>query len=218
MASWTELKQTPYAGRVLTKPVDTSPSVMDEHAKTREKLNDLFEALDILSSIIPSPKTAAGVGMGAIKLFHGGNAFTKWNPKLIGTGERGFLAQGPGLYAGDSKDLATLYKKYATQDPALLELGIKDDGILEIAKKMTDEQLARLKQAEKELNKLGLNTERYGLYNAFLGGRPYNKEEVRQALVESGVPGLKQNLNNAYGSEFSIFDPEIIQSIKRIDK
>lgn len=152
------------------------------------------------------------------KLYHGGRPFTEWDPKTVGMGESGqILAQGPGLYAGDTKDLARLYKKYGGKDPALLELEVEDLNIIDPAKKLSDSHRRIVQEAVDRLDEKGLKASSSGLRNSFLNGRFYNKEEVRKALVESGLDGLKQDLHNAYGSEFSIFNPEVIKSIKRIE-
>lgn len=160
--------------------------------------------------------------MGALellkKLYHGGRKFSQWDPKTIGTGEGRFLAQGPGLYAGDNTDLAKVYLKYGGDSPTLSELIVDSSRIIQPQKKMTDEQREIYYRAAGALDKLGLNATKSGIPNVFLNGRSYNPQEVRQALVESGLGGLKQDLYNQFGSEYAIFDPEIIKSIRAIEK
>lgn len=154
-----------------------------------------------------------------LKLFHGGRKFEKWDPKTVGSGEgMRYLAQGPGLYAGDNPDLARVYLKYGGKDPALSELMVDPTSILQPQKKMSEEHKEIYQQALKGLDSLGLRASSSGIPNAFLVGRSYNPQEVRQALVESGLTGLKQDLYNHFGSEYAIFDPSIIKSITQAKK
>ena len=161
------------------------------------------------------------MGVGAIKsLFHGGRNFSAWNPATMRSGElaggRSFFAQGPGLYAGDEQLLAELYMQYGGKDPALLKLMVEDKNIINPSKKVSPEHAEMIAAAEKALDALGLKSSQYGIRNSFLNGRPYNPEVVRNIMADSGIAGFKQDLGNAYGSEFVIFDPNVIQDITRV--
>jgi len=157
------------------------------------------------------------------KLYHGGRKFDKWEPKMIGMGEGGgrrnpIMAQGPGLYAGDTTGLAKVYLKYGGDNPAMTELNVDPTNIINYYKKMSPEHLERIKEAESRLDALGLKTSNYGLQNAWLGGREADPQKVRDVLVRSGVDGLQQYLNPSYGTEFSIFNPDIIKQVRTMDK
>jgi hypothetical protein len=167
-----------------------------------------------------------------LKLYHGGRKFEKWNPKMIGMGEgaghpRPLLAQGPGLYAGDLPTLAKIYLPYGGDHPAMTELSVDPTNIIDYYnyKNITPEHREMIKEAESRLDKYGLNTTKYGLQNAWLGGRYPAHELVRNTLVESGIGGLKQNLDKnllpgetRFGHEFSIFNPDIIKRVRTMDK
>jgi hypothetical protein len=157
-----------------------------------------------------------------LKLYHGGRKFEQWNPKMIGMGEGAgrrnpLMAQGPGLYAGDTTDLAKIYLKYGGDDPALTELSVDPTNIINYYKKMPPEHLEKVKEAESRLDALGLRTSNYGLQNAWLGGREADPQRVRDILVNSGVDGLQQYLNPYFGTEFSIFNPDIIKRVRTMD-
>lgn len=151
------------------------------------------------------------------KLYHGGRKFTEWNPNTIGSGERGILAQGPGLYAGDNPKLAKIYMKYGGDQPTLSELLVDDTMIFNPSKKMTEPQLEAYNKAAAQLDKLGLKASNYGIRNALLNRNWWNPQEVRQLLSESGVAGFRQSLGEGFGDEFSIFDPQVIKSIRAVD-
>lgn len=149
-----------------------------------------------------------------LHLFHGGRKFDEWNPKTIGSGEgTRFMAQGPGLYAGNKPELARRYLRYGGEDPQLSMLEVDPTRIIQPAKKMTEEEREIYHRAVAAMDKMGLRASQSGLPNAFLNGRSYNPQEARQALAEAGLGGLKQHLNDDFGSEFAIFDPTIIKSI-----
>ena len=157
-----------------------------------------------------------------LKLYHGGRKFEQWNPKMIGMGEGAgrrnpLMAQGPGLYAGDTTDLAKIYLKYGGDDPALTELSVDPTNIINYYKKMSPEHLEKVKEAESRLDTLGLRTSNYGLQHAWLGGRAADPQRVRDILVNSGVDGLQQYLNPHFGTEFSIFNPDIIKRVRTMD-
>jgi hypothetical protein len=157
-----------------------------------------------------------------LKLYHGGRKFEKWNPKMIGMGEGAgrrnpLMAQGPGLYAGDTTGLAKIYLKYGGDDSALTELSVDPSNIINYHKKMSPEHLEKVKEAESRLDALGLRTSNYGLQNAWLGGRESDPQRVRDILVNSGVDGLQQYLNPDFGTEFSIFNPDIIKRVRTMD-
>jgi hypothetical protein len=157
-----------------------------------------------------------------LKLYHGGRKFEQWNPKMIGMGEGAgrrnpLMAQGPGLYAGDTTGLAKIYLKYGGDDPALTELSVDPTNIINYHKKMSPEHLEKVKEAESRLDALGLRTSNYGLQNAWLGGREADPQRVRDILVNSGVDGLQQYLNPYFGTEFSIFNPDIIKRVRTMN-
>lgn len=152
-----------------------------------------------------------------LKLYHGGRKFSTWDPRMIGTGEGRFLAQGPGLYGGDTPVLGKVYTRYGGTSPTLSELVVDPQRIIDPAEKMTPEQRAIINEAESRLDRLGLKASNYGIRAAFLNGRPYDPEKVRSALVDSGLTGLRQYLNPDYGSEYVIYDPGIIKSIRHMD-
>jgi hypothetical protein len=157
-----------------------------------------------------------------LKLYHGGRKFEQWNPKMIGMGEGAgrrnpLMANGPGLYAGDTTGLAKIYLKYGGDDPALTELNVDPTNIINYYKKMSPEHLEKVKEAESRLDALGLRTSNYGLQNAWLGGREADPQRVRDILVNSGVDGLQQYLNPSFGTEFSIFNPDIIKRVRTMD-
>jgi hypothetical protein len=165
-----------------------------------------------LQAMTYSPEAEAAL----IKLYHGGKAFKKWDPKKIGSGEGFLMPLGPGLYAGNNPQLAEVYMKYGGKDPALLELLVDDTNILQTSKKMSPLHRAAYDAATKRFDEMGLRGSSNGIPNSFLSGRYYDKELTRNALVDSKIDGLKQHLNDDFGDEFAIYNPDIIKSITRL--
>jgi hypothetical protein len=212
-----------------------------------QQVKDIFNP-EIMKRAKPmSQEDAMNVAMGAmtttpnkplLTLFHGGRKFDKWNPQMIGMGEgrglsRPTLALGPGLYAGNKPELAKIYLKYGGENPVLSKMQVNGSNIINYSQKEADEllshqeQLERIKEAESRLDKLGLNTVKYGLTNAWLGGRETKSQydAIREALIKSKIDGLKYNLDAKLlpgeeawmGHEYSIFNPDIIKSIEHVD-
>lgn len=153
-------------------------------------------------------------GLGAIrKLFHGGRGFSRWDPRTLGTGEGGVQAQGPGLYAGDTTDLAKAYLKYGGENPVLSELTVDSSRIFNPALKLEDQHREAYERASKFLDSLGYRASRNGIRNALLYQSTYPKELVREGLVDSGIDGFFQRLNGDFGNEFVIFNPDAIKDI-----
>ena len=145
-------------------------------------------------------------------LFHGGRPFTKWDPGTIGFGEGRFLAQGPGLYAGDIEDLARIYKKYGGDDPALLKLAVDDSRIFNPTLKMSPEHKEAYDRAASILDPRG-----YGLRGKLMDIPRYKYDQTRKLLVDSGIDGMRQRLGDELGDEWVIFNPDIIKSVDRIE-
>jgi len=144
------------------------------------------------------------------KLFHGGRAFQKWNPKTIGSGE-GSGVLGPGLYASDKKITAALYKQYGGVDGVVHELLVDVTNMLDPRKKLTPEQELIYKKATEALDNLGLRASEKGVKASLQQiYDPILKEKARKAIVEAGLDGLYEHLNDVYGTEFSIFNPNAI--------
>jgi hypothetical protein len=158
-----------------------------------------------------------------LTLFHGGRKFDKWNPKMIGMGEGGgrrsnlSLANGPGLYAGDTPLLAKMFLKYGGENPALSKLLVDDTNIIYTNKKLSEEMAEKVKEASSRMDKLGMGATRNGLQAAFLSGVPYDRQVVRDILVDSGIDGVKQNLHNVFGHEYALYNPDIIKAIEQVD-
>jgi hypothetical protein len=193
----------------VIKTLKDSLSNPEEHAKKQ-----VSNAVENLQNMKPEDAVNFMSILGTLKLYHGGRAFTKWDPATIGTGEGFLMPQGPGLYAGNEQ-LASRYKKYGGSDPALLELLVDDSRIIEPRKKMSLEHKEAYNRAVEALDVLGLKASNSGIPNVFLSGRPYSNEKIRQVLVNSGIDGLKQSLNEVFGHEYVIFNPDIIKSIIR---
>lgn len=158
-----------------------------------------------------------------LKLYHGGRKFDKWDPKMIGMGEGGgrrsnlSLANGPGLYAGDTPLLAKMFLKYGGENPALSKLLVDDTNIIYTNKKLSEEMAEKVKEASSRMDKLGMGATRNGLQAAFLSGVPYDRQVVRDILVDSGIDGVKQNLHNVFGHEYALYNPDIIKAIEQVD-
>jgi hypothetical protein len=145
------------------------------------------------------------------RLYHGGRSFDKWDPSTVGTGEGYLLPQGPGLYLGN-RDLAKVYKKYGGDDPALLQLDLDTSRVLDPAVKMSPSEREAYEYVSKKYDPRG-----YGLRNKLSDLPKYRFDEVRKDLIDSGIDGFKQYLNDDFGYEWSIFNPDIIKSIERIE-
>lgn len=157
-------------------------------------------------------------GLGALKrLFHGGRRFSEWDPRTINTGEGHFLAQGPGLYAGDQPNLAKRYLKYGGENPALSELLVDDTRIFNPALKMSDSHKAAYNRAVEFLDSIGMRATNRGLRGALMEAR-YPYQRLREGLIDSGIDGLYQHLNEDFGNEYVIFNPNVIKSINLLDK
>lgn len=156
--------------------------------------------------------------LGFSKLFHGGKEFKIWDPKTIGTGE-GYHAppQGPGLYAADNANLAKVYVKYGGKDGALSEMAVDTGKFINPALKPTPDQLAALKRAEAALDALGLRASSRGVRSALSQTPRHLMHEARQAMIDSGIDGMFQNLGDTVGKEVVIFNPDVIQQVSRAD-
>lgn len=205
----------------------TAPvNLTHDRIRWSEQLNpDSFDYLpteDIPNSLIGEDgkmlftdllRNSAGRNQKELKtLFHGGRPFTKWDPGTIGFGEGRFLAQGPGLYAGDIEDLARIYKKYGGDDPALLKLAVDDSRIFNPALKMSPEHKEAYDRAASILDPRG-----YGLRGKLMDVPRYKYDQTRKLLVDSGIDGMRQRLGDELGDEWVIFNPDIIKSVDRIE-
>lgn len=148
------------------------------------------------------------------KHYHGGRAFDQWDPKTIGSGE-GMLVGGPGLYVGDTPTLAKMYTKYGGENARLSELNVDTTRFFNPARKMTNEQKAAYDRAVEKLDALGLRASSRGLRGALRDVPPHQREKVRQAMVDSGIDGLHEHLNETFGTETVIFNPDVIRKISK---
>lgn len=176
---------------------------------------------NLLSAII-NPESLAGKGallggVGVTKLYHGGRLRGVWDPATIGTGEGKFMAQGPGLYAGDNPDLAKLYMKYGGASPTLTELTVDSTKIMDPRRRLEGAQREAYFKAAAALDSLGFKATDQGIRNALLNKDYYDSQLVRKILADSGVGGFRQDLNNNYGTEYVIFDPSIILEYKLLE-
>jgi hypothetical protein len=150
-----------------------------------------------------------------VTLYHGGRMNGLWDPKTIGSGEgMNFQANGPGLYAGDIKLLAERYVKYGGDKGRVSTLDVDDSNIFNPARKLTPEHSAIYDAAVSTLDNMGLKASKYGLRHALRQVPRHQREEVRIALVKSGVDGVSENLGDPFGTEYSIFNPAVIRSNK----
>lgn len=164
------------------------------------------------------PLLAMTAGKPLLNLYHGGRLKDKWDPVTMGTGEGRGFAQGPGLYAGDTEQLARVYLKYGGDSPQLTKLLVDDSRIFNPAKKMSDEHRQAYQKAEAQLDLMGLKASNYGVRNALNMGRYYDPQKIRQLFVDSGIGGFRQHLNSDFGDEFVIFDPSIIKEYHKLPK
>lgn len=210
-------------GSVMLKPEEPPVQINPDLPLESVSPEDWLPNPKSLVAALKGLGTAGAVGSvaskdGLLKLFHGGRKFSEWNPKTIGSGEgMSYQALGPGLYAGDTRELAQRYLRYGGQNPALSELLVDPSTIINTRLKMPDAHREAYQRAVAELDKMGLRASSSGIPNVFLMGRSYNPQEVRQALSESGVGGLRTTLPDPWGSEFAIFDPSIIKRIRALD-
>lgn len=156
------------------------------------------------------------LSLGFSKLFHGGREFKTWNPKTIGSGE-GMQAQGPGLYAGNEPALANLYTKYAGDNGVLSELAVNTEHFFNNRKVPSEEMRKRLDVATAKLDAMGLKASQRGLLNSISSAPRYMAQEVRQALVDSGIDGSMLDLGEGLGHEYAIFNPDAIAQVSRAD-
>ena len=154
---------------------------------------------------------------GLITVYHGGRPFKEWNPNTIGSGEgMGWLALGPGLYAGSTTNLGKLYVKYGGDSGKLSALIIDATNVINPSRKMSPEHLAAYEKASIELNKLGLRTTTLGVKSAMRQAPRHLWQKIRQILISCGIDGMYEILDKDI-IEYAIYNPNIIKSIKVID-
>lgn len=149
-------------------------------------------------------------------LFHGGRKFSEWNPATVGTGE-GMGVLGPGLYASDQANTAELYKKYGGKNGIVSELAVDLSNVIDTRKELTPRQEEIYLAATKALDDLGLRASTNGLKMALRLARGDVREKARQAVVKAGLDGIYEHLNDDFGNEYAIFNPEAIKQVSPKD-
>lgn len=150
-----------------------------------------------------------------IHLYHGGGAFTKWDPKRIGHGEgMSFLALGPGLYAGSTPRLAGLYTKYAGKNGIVSELTVNAHCFFD-PRKVTPPHLEEAnKKAYEALDAMGLRATSRGLKSAMRQAPRSQWQQIREELVKAGIDGIFEVLDSETNSvEYCIYNPDAIKKI-----
>lgn len=160
---------------------------------------------------------------GFSKLYHGGRAFLRWDPHMVGRGE-GMGVMGPGLYASDNRGHAERYVKYGTDydfDPnsvdgvvvkpgVLSEMAVDMSRFFDPRKAMSPEQHAAWKRAEAALDKMGLRASQRGVKSALQSAG--DKQAARKAMVEAGVDGIWEDFGDQ-GREIVIYNPDVIAQV-----
>jgi len=132
----------------------------------------------------------------------------------MGSGE-GMMVGGPGLYVGDTLALGKMYTKYGGPNARLSELDVETEKFFNPSRKMTDEQVASYDKAVKAMDELGFKASRYGLRHVLRQVPTHMREKVRQTMVDAGIDGLHEYLNDVHGTETVIFNPAVIKRIQK---
>lgn len=147
-----------------------------------------------------------------ITLYHGGAPFKKWNPKLIGSGERmGMLALGPGLYAGSTPEFAKIYTRFA-ENGVVTALEVDVHRIFD-PRKITPSHLTdALQKATLAMDEMGLKASKMGFKSALRSSRSHQWQELRKALVDSGIDGIFEKIDDGM-IEYCIYNPDAIKRV-----
>lgn len=147
-------------------------------------------------------------------LYHGGSAFTKWDPAKIGHGEgMSFLALGPGLYAGNTPQLAGLYTKYA-KDGIVSELLVDTHRFYDPRKATPSHMKESVEKADAALDAMGLKATTRGIKMAMRGAPRHQWQDIRKALVEAGIDGMWEQLQEGV-IEYCIYNPDAIKKVSK---
>ena len=171
--------------------------------------------------------------LGGLKFFHGGTKISgkTFDPVFLGTGEGGNVRpQGQAFYGSSSKDHADIYQKYGKEgNQGTTEFQISHDALLypkghiwsKFSSEYTDRVEKALERAAELLKERGLSKKDYrgreidpiDLYQ--VSGRPSNSEskKIRQTLIDAGIDGSIEYLNDTYGNEIAVYNPEIMSRV-----
>jgi hypothetical protein len=171
--------------------------------------------------------------LGGLKFFHGGTKISgkTFDPVFFGTGEPGNIRpQGQAFYGADTKDLADIYQKHGKEgDQGTTEFRISDDALLypsghvwsKFSSEYTDRVKKALERATELLRERGLSKKNQfsgeeikpmHLYQRS-GPSTAESEKIRQTLIDAGIDGSVQYLNDRYRNEIAIYNPEIMSRV-----
>ena len=172
--------------------------------------------------------------LGGLKFFHGGTKISgkTFDPVFLGTGEPGGIRpQGQGFYGASTKDLADIYQKYGEPgNQGTTEFQISDDALLypsghiwsKFSSEYTDRVKKALDRATELLRERGLSRksewddkeiEPINLYQRATLSWPHDSDKIRQALIDAGIDGSIEYLNDTFGNEIAIYNPEIMSRV-----
>jgi hypothetical protein len=179
--------------------------------------------------------------LGGLKFFHGGTKISgkTFDPVFFGLGEPGDLRpQGQAFYGANTKDHADIYQKYGEPgNQGTTEFRISDYALLyprgHVWSKFSSEYTDRVKKAleratellrERGLSKKsgrlsfepGKEIDPMDLYvSSFWRGQrePAESDKIRQTLIDAGIDGSIEHLNDTFGNEIAIYNPEIMSRV-----
>ena len=171
--------------------------------------------------------------LGGLKFFHGGTKISgkTFDPVFLGTGEGGNVRpQGQAFYGSSSKDHADIYQKYGKEgNQGTTEFRISDYALLyprghvwsKFSSEYTDRVKKALERATELLRERGLSKKNQfsgkeidpmDLYQRS-GSSTDNSNKIRQTLIDAGIDGSVQYLNDRYRNEIAIYNPEIMSRV-----
>ena len=171
--------------------------------------------------------------LGGLKFFHGGTKISgkTFDPVFFGTGEGGNLRpQGQAFYGSGSKDHADIYQKYGKEgNQGTTEFRISDYALLypkghvwsKFSSEYTDRVKKALERATELLRERGLSRKNQfrdeELHPMYLyqrsGSATAESEKIRKTLIDAGIDGSIEYLNDTFGNEIAIYNPEIMSRV-----
>jgi hypothetical protein len=170
--------------------------------------------------------------LGGLIFYHGGTNISgdTFDPLFFGSGEgRGssqqIRPQGQGFYGADTTKLANIYQKYGEEgNQGTTAFRISDDALLYpkggIWSKLSSEYIGRVQKAlqlaaellrERGLAEYRRNEEIHPMELYQRASRGNNGTLIRQALIDAGIDGSVEFLNDDFRNEIALYNPKILK-------